>query len=184
MDISTFLELVHGVAVATVAVIILFEGVRRLRQKDFSRGAVVMMLIGSGYLLIQGYYAYRMNSLAHEISAPRPSYVEILNLADDWGANLPAAQRTRTSLEFAKASYLENGRLRYFFDPSGKRILHSPSQAEIVERESRVALQSKYEAAIELSDDSALRWLLIAVTAALTGMLFPLRKSNDIGSLS
>jgi hypothetical protein len=168
--ISTLLALSFEIAQFMLAIVCVFEGTRRLSSFGVSKGAVLTATVGFLCCLSYAGISYRAHKYQGDALVLLQRGVEIPELPIDWGANLPALQRESTSHELAEAAFSEHGQLRYHFDETGKRILFSPTQANLDHREEKIAELTKLDAAAEASANGFLRWLLVAFFAATLGI--------------
>ena len=166
---TSWLALAVDIAAHTFAIVCVFDGVRRLSAFGLSKGAVLSAAFGLIYCVGYAGFSYWNHNFQHEASTLLQNGVAVPELPSDWGANFPPKQRAESSLELARAAFGENGKLRFYFDESGKRLLYAPSQIDLDQREKKIAQLAQLQYAAEESSNTPSRWLLVALAAALFG---------------
>lgn len=131
------IDLVLSVVAHTFAVICIFDGVRRISAFGFSKSAAICTTFGLLYCIGYAGFSYWVHNFQVEASRLLHKGVTVPELAVDWGDKFSPQQRAKTSIELAKAEFDANGRLRHYFDESGERLLFSPTQIDLDEREKK-----------------------------------------------
>ena len=167
--ITSWLSLALDVATHTFAIVCVFEGVRRISAFGLSKTAVLSAAFGLLYCIGYAGFSYWAHNFQHDTSVLLHKGVNVPELPIDWGANFPPKQRANSSLELARAAFSEHGQLRYYFDETGKRLLFSPTQVDLDHREQKIAQLAQLDYAAVGSSSNYVRWLFIAIFAALFG---------------
>lgn len=166
---TSWLPLAFDVAAHTFAVVCIFEGVRRISAFGPSKSAVFSAAFGFLYCVAYAGFSYWAHNFQHEASGLLQKGVAVPELPGDRGASFPPKQRAESSVELARAAFGENGKLRFYFDESGKRLLYVPSQADLDQREKKVAQLAQLQYVANESAYTPAQWLLVALFAALFG---------------
>jgi hypothetical protein len=168
--ISSWFSVSLEVATHTVAVVCVFEGVRRICAFGVSKSAVLSATFGLIYCFGYAGLSYWAHNVQHEASVILHRGANIPELPIDWGANLPPQQRANSSHEIAEAAFSEHGQLKHYFDAAGARLLFSPTQVDLDHRGKKITQLAKLEFAADESSDSYVRWILVALFASLLGI--------------
>lgn len=158
------------VATHTVAVVCVFEGVRRIRALGVSKSAVLSATFGLIYCFGYAGLSYWSHNVQREAWVILDKGADIPELPIDWGANFPPQQRTNASHEIAEAAFSEHGQLRHYFDAAGTRLLFSPTQVDLDHREQKISQLARLKFAAEESSGSHVQWLFIALSASVLGV--------------
>ncbi len=137
--IPTWVPMALEVATHTVAVVCVFEGVRRIRALGVSKSAVLSATFGLIYCFGYAGLSYWSHNVQREAWVILDKGADIPELPIDWGANFPPQQRTNASHEIAEAAFSEHGQLRHYFDAAGTRLLFSPTQVDLDHREQKIS---------------------------------------------
>lgn len=180
--ISPWVDLTFTVLGNTFALVCLFEGARQIGSTGIHKKAVALALFGSIYFLAHAGFSYWANHFQLQTSALIRKGVNIPELPQNWGSNLPIEKRATSSLETARAAFFEHGRLHHYFGNSGERQMFVPNQNDLMERESRVASLAKLEYAAEQSSNVPAHWLLTTISAVLFGFGFGRSRSTKTGN--
>lgn len=154
----------------TLAVVCVFDGVRRLCAFGVSKSAVLSATFGLIYCLGYAVLGYWSHDVQREAWVLLNRGANIPELPADWGASFPPQQRANASHEIAEAAFSEDGQLRHYFDAAGKRQLFSPTQVDLNHREQKIAQLARFKFAAEVSSGGQVQWLLIALFASVLGV--------------
>ncbi len=151
----------------SAAVIVIFEGSRRLARGERGRRVIGWVAGGAIWCIVNGVVAFHISSTMESlgIDPNRP----VSELRDDWSNKLSPDDREKSSSSYASSIYFSSGTIVSHFDRSGNRQRFAPTQEQIRERESHVALKQQMA---QLSLDAysrGWRWFLSAVLAVLIG---------------
>jgi hypothetical protein len=100
----------------------------------------------------------------------------IPEVPSDWGNNVSSAQKTEISQGIAEILYLDRGQLTYYFDLNGQKVLYSPDQSKINQREEKVVLLTKIDTVAWLYSGEPFRWLTITVSTIFYGFVITYRR--------
>ena len=167
--ITSWLSLAFDVASHTFAIVCVFEGFRRISTFGFSKAAVISAAFGLIYCFGFAGFSYSAHNFQRDTLVLLKKGASVPELTPDWGASLSPQQKTNASLSLARTEFSEHGKLRYYFDETGKKQLFSPSQIDLDHREQKVAQLAQLDFAAEKSSEGPARWLFIAIAAALFG---------------
>lgn len=166
---TPLLGLAVNIASHTFAIVCIFEGVRRICAIGPSKGAVLSLAFGLLYCVGYAGFSFRANKFQHEASTLLQKEVAVPELPKNWGGNILPKQKSEFSLGLARAAFSESGKLRFYFDESGRRLLYAPSQVDLDQREKKIAQLAQLQYAMEESSNTPASWLLVALAAALFG---------------
>jgi hypothetical protein len=174
----TWTSFVIVVALSTFAVVCVFEGVRRLCTHDFSKIALVTASFGLLYCVGYVGFNYWTYTVLHTGSVVLRKGVVIPKLPTEWG-NFPLTQKAEVSIGIARGIFLERGQLSYHFDELGNKLLFSPNQVDLNQREEKVAQLARLDYMVWVSSVEAGRWLIITITAGIFGFFWSSAKSKN-----
>lgn len=164
---STWLNFLFDIGSWTAAVIAIYEGSRRLTVGE--RGRVLVGLVAGGIIwcLFNGGAAFYISSTMDAMGSvdQRP----VSELATDWGEKLPPEEREKSSSIYASVVYSSTGKLVDYFNRAGERRQFVPTQEQLRERESVVALKQQMESLPRDTFARGFRWLLPALLALIIG---------------
>ena len=137
-DWNGWLKLVAEEALLVVALLAVFEGVRRLARDGFARKPALMVAIG---LILPVWEASASINLVRAVQRLQLEKQAALNVygrepAGGWEkSTLTPEQRTQTSLAVATLNFKFLGRTTEVIDADGRRLAFMPPAALVAERE-------------------------------------------------
>ena len=165
--IIDWIEFALNVVGGTMAFLCLFEGMRRIGAQGARRGAVLICVLGITFFAVYGAFAYwRYVDISDTLSL---RYVK------------PAAAQAPGDFTRARASFIASGLLATYLD-RGEKKSFAPNQDDIRRRERMVATNTLLSSTARASLNEALLWLILGVSAALSGFLFSREKSAPPGA--
>jgi hypothetical protein len=167
--VSDWWFFLFDILIWTCALLAAFEGARRIAKGDITRTA--MLLIGAGVLICAakgGFALYVANDL--DDLAQAEQRLPMGELPENWGANLPPAEREKGSIAHAGVAFTATGTLLRHFIASGERKLLVPSQEQLRRRDETVKLKTRMELTAEQLRTQAVRWPTSLLVALLFGV--------------
>jgi hypothetical protein len=164
-----WLDTVRYAALPTLAVALVFEGVRRLTVRAHRRKAVASLVLGLVLFCLHAAFGYYAHYLQRKVLRLAPGSVTVPELAETWGEDYSPDIRIRNSLLIAKAAYSEYGRLQKHFVEGGRWVLYAPTQEELTDREEMIKQVTAVQYYEQTTEWLPLRWGLIALFSALFG---------------
>ena len=161
-----WVEFALNVVGGAMAFLCLFEGMRRIGAHGVRRGPALICLLGAAFFAVYGELAYWR-------------YADI---TDTLGTRhvKPAAAQAPGDLNRARASFIASGLLATYVE-RGEKKAFAPNQDEIRRRERVVATRTLLNETARNSLNEALLWLILALAAALAGILFSREKGAAPG---
>ena len=152
----------------------LFDGVRTIAKGESTRRTIwnvagltiVFVAFGSAYL----YFYSLEKKLLDGFDGP---YIQ---LPATWGGNMKPEEREKASLSYVSAAYLGTGKLFVHFDRTGQLKTFSPSQEQMKERESAVAVKTQLQEQANSFFGIGMRWFASGLLAAMLGWAAGRRK--------
>jgi hypothetical protein len=149
----------------------LFDGARRLVAEGLRRkvalrlacALVVCAAVGAGFLWMHFSLSGLVATLHTDIYVPLPP---------GWGAELAPDAKEKASGSYAQAAFLNEGKLVNYFDRSRGWTEWKPTQSQVRERESALAVQIRLEEQARDFRRSAILWWLSACFAILVGLAY------------
>jgi hypothetical protein len=164
--------LITGVC-GVCAIVCAFEGVRRLATKGAGRNAVLMVVFGELFCMAWGGLAYWDHWTRNEALEQLQRTATVKELPADF-AKLPPETRERLGISYARATYMERGNIATYVGKKGAIKTFAPTQADIRQRELRVARRAQLTHAARDSYEDAFQWWLWGLLAAILGYLVSL----------
>jgi len=175
-DWISFITVWTCVPLSTIAI---FEGTRCLTQRRTSRGAVLILLVGTSYLLGSAGFLYWWHTQLSSaiglltISKPVPS------LSREEFKGHSASDLTERTKLLASIKFTQTGVIGTYTDIAGRETKYAPTQNEI---EDRVNMQSGVaEVRSKLVNlQTQIYYLVIAcITALLSGLFAGVREAKE-----
>ena len=162
---------VHAIAAAGV-VLLIYNGALDLARKQQRRRALLHISYG---LLICVVFAGKSLWVSHvmENFLDQDAKSKLNTLAEfpqNWGADLTPADREKKSRVVASMVFHQTGRFRRYVTKDGIWQVYSPTPEDIAIRDIAVENRTKMEALAEDGYETGLRWLGLAVAAAVLGL--------------
>src|SRR5262245_25299170 len=184
---GAWLDYLSSVAMGVTALLLVFEGCRRLVLHGFRKAPILMLVAGVAISSATGGMAYVQYRMSHDPveALKRPVISKHLPLPDDWGAACCKDTREEQSRKLVQAAFVETGQIHAYIDASGKRIAYAPTQKDIKEREERVVTDARLEDASRARLWEAIYALIASILAVLfgVGMGYGQRKASANSAL-
>jgi hypothetical protein len=165
--------LVAEQALVAVALLVVFEGCRRLARDGMSRGPALMVAIGLLVPVGDAWLSMQLIQQVRSLQATKMLTVAVRGRepAGGWekAASTPEA-RTLASMQAAHTAYLFQGERRSVVDLSGARVPYQPSVDEMNEREQLVRNEKGAESTALLSWERGIRLLIEAAVFMAAGL--------------
>ena len=170
---GAWLDYIGGVMVSVMALLLLFEGTRRLVHSGPGKSTIGALVGGLVLSIALGGIAYLKHRLADEAIETLSQLVfsKHVPLPDGWGGKCCKSTLEVESRRLVQAAFVESGRLYTYFDSLGKRVPFIPSERDIREREEHVALNTQLEDASRARLSEAVFFLSAAILSALIGAI-------------
>ena len=171
MPMGAWLDYIGGVMVSVMALLLLFEGMRRLVHSGPRKSTIGVLAGGLVLSLALGGIAYLKHRLADDAieSLSQPVFSKHMPLPDGWGGKCCKSTLEVESRTLVQAAFVESGRLYTYFDSLGKRVPFVPSEKDIREREEHVVLSAQLDDASRARLSEAVFFLVAAILSALIG---------------
>lgn len=168
---SEWFDYQNSILMGVFALLLLFEGTRRLALHGISRSTVAMLVGGLLLSVAIGTMAYLRHRMVADAIATlsRPVFAKHVPLPDDWGGKCCKSTLEAESLRLVQAVFVESGQLHTYFDSSGNRIPFIPTEKDIKEREVRVVSNDRLENASQARLSDAVGTLIAAIFSVLFG---------------
>jgi len=168
---SAWLDLAMWTAFWVVTIVWLFDGARRLaaegprRKVALSVGCALLVCaaVGAGFLWVHFSASGLVASVQKDIYVPLPP---------SWGAELAPDAKEKASASYAQAAFLGQGKLLNYFERSRGWTEWKPTQGQIRERESAVAVRVRLEEQARDFRRLAITWWLSGCFALLIGLAY------------
>ncbi len=169
-----WLVLVVEEAVLAVALLVVFEGCRRLVREGMSRRAALMVAVGLVLPVGDAWLGMNLVKQVQDLQAQKMAAIALHGRepAGGWekAASSPEA-RTQASAEAAWVNYRYQGVRSDVIDASGTRMRFVPSDDEMRAREQFVRDEKAAEVSAQASWERGMRLLLEAATFMLAGVV-------------
>ena len=163
-DWTGLIELCLESALLALAFTGLYEGARRLVALGFMRWTALLLAVGLVIPAYEGWASLRL-SRTLVLLARQPAAMQAAEPPGGWEkAALPAAERSKASLDAAALNFRLTGKRGSVLDADGKRSTFQPSDQDLSDRDSLVHGQKGTEDAATQFFDRGVR--LLACTAA------------------
>jgi hypothetical protein len=169
---STSVDLVMSVISFLFPIVCLFEGTRRMANQGVSKNHVLLAVLGFVVLLGNFGFSYWVHEFQMETLQTLRKGINVPDLPPEWGSNFPTERRNANSLALARAAFLEHGLLRHYFSKSGERLVFTPTQTDLEERENNIIGLAKLEASAEDTAILPVRFAITICLAVLFGVGF------------
>lgn len=168
-----WLELVAEQLLLAVALLVVFDGCRRLLRDGMSRRAVLMVAIGLVLPVGDAWLGMGVVKSVRALQADKMAAVALHGRepAGGWekAASSPEA-RTAASIEAARIAYLFQGSRADVIDASGARVPFVPAADETRAREQFVRDEKGAETSAQASWERGMRLLVEAAAFMLAGV--------------
>jgi len=161
----------------TLAIVATFEGSRRFKRGHGRRASVILVAAGIAFAAVRGAIGFTIGSMAPDIETHRSQ--SIAELDADQRAQLPSAEREKSSLAYAAAAYKDTGRLLQYFERSGERRRFSPTPEQLREREFNVEVLQRMEDTATYLQTQGAAAIASIVIAAIAGIVVGRKNEND-----
>ena len=165
--------LVAEQALLAVALLVVFEGCRRLALNGMSRVPALMVAIGLVVPVGDAWMNMQLIQQVRDLQARKMLAIAVHGRepAGGWekAASSPEA-RSLASMQAAHTAYLFQGERRTVVDLSGARVPYQPSVDEMNEREQLVRNEKGAESTALLSWERGIRLLIEAAVFMLAGL--------------
>ena len=169
-----WLELIAEQALLVAALLVVFEGCRRLVRDGMTRRAALMVAIGLIPPVADAWLSLNVVKSVRSLQADKMAAVALHGRepAGGWekAASSPEA-RTQASAEAAWVNYRYQGVRSDVIDASGTRMRFVPSDDEMRAREQFVRDEKAAEVSAQASWERGMRLLLEAATFMLAGVV-------------
>jgi hypothetical protein len=176
-----WIDAITDIAIWAVALLAIFEGVRRIASRRRTRTAIVMATVGLLWLGLKAGIAFFVGQSLNELRRPVDTSAAVAPLREDWGANMPGPERERAGTARAAAVFLTSGHLVDYFDQTGQRRQFSPNQEQIRKREETVRLAERLRGTSEYSLAQGVMSIVSAVVAVVLGAAVGAKYDPDAG---
>ena len=160
-------------ALVAIALLVVFEGGRRLASDGFSRVPALMVAIGLAVPVGDAWLNMNLIQQVRDLQTRKMMYVALRGHEPTGGwekaASTPEA-RTLASTEAAAVAYKLQGERIEIIDAAGTRRLFVPSTNEMREREDFLRNEKGAEASALASLDRGIRLLVEAAVFLLAGL--------------
>jgi len=167
---SSIAEVFARLTFAVLAIVWLYDGVRRLALGDKTKRTLGMLAFGTVVTLGMGtvsfWIAGRSDDMSHSVFLPEPK-----GLASDWGSNWSAEEREKASRSYASVAYTGSGKLVKYFDQTSGWTQYCPTEDDIGIRDKGVAAKTQLEEVASTGYEAGFRWYAFALIAAVVGWL-------------
>lgn len=171
--IENLVDFILNVTAGAVALLCLFEGMRRLGAYGVHRKAMLLILMSAGVCALYGGFAYqRYTDLKTTllVRQQKPAKVQ----AASWSKVASPEKKELLSQALARQTFRASGALGPYFDRSGETRTFAPTQEDLAARERVVAYYSQTEFAARSSLAETLLWLIAAIVAVFLGLAMSL----------
>lgn len=168
-----WLELLAEEALLGVALLVVFEGCRRLARDGMSRTPALMVAIALIPLVWEASLSLNLMKTVHLLQAEKQAAVSLHGREPVGGwekAPLSPEERTALSTEVATIDYLFQGRRVDLIDTHGNRVLFDPTQEQGRHREQFVRDEKGAEDAARAAFERGVRLFIGAAVFMVAGL--------------
>jgi len=151
------------------ALIAIYDGVRRILLKKYSKSVFVFIVIGLFYTLGSSGYYYFMANILTSLESPKENLQKHGSLPDDWGIELALADRVERTQNIARVYFKSFGKFSRVVNFEGNWQPFAPTEADIKSRDEAIAQEVELKMIIQRLNSSSLYWLISTLVAALLG---------------
>jgi len=163
-----------NVVAGAAALLLLFEGTRRLVAYGAHRKAALIFFFSFSACIVYGALAYQKYAdlksralLSQPKTGAKPAVA-------NWRQATNPEKREQLSMTLARQTFKESGALGPFVDRNGETRTFAPNQQDLLDRERVVTYQSRAESAARASLAEALLWLIAGLVAIVLGVVMSL----------
>jgi len=171
--IENLVDFILNVTAGAVALLCLFDGMRRLGAHGVHRKAMLLILMSACVCALYGGFAYqRYTDLKTTllVRQQKPAKVQ----AATWSKVASPEKKELLSQALARQTFRASGTLGPYIDRSGETRTFAPTPEDLAARERVVAYYAQTEFAARSSLAEALLWLIAAIVAVVLGLAMSL----------
>lgn len=165
--------IIHDVLTYTahaLAACCLFYGALRLGERGLTRKALAPLMVGfvlAANFALGEFYSVSSMLQGSSLLQKKPRLAEF---PPNWGEGLTAEQKA-ASIIVARSAFHWYGKLIEYVDRDGRRILFSPTEKDIQERDDVLTAIARFDTVSGLSRGVADRWLITAIATLVFGFV-------------
>lgn len=170
--IKEWLDFTVTAASAALAFVFLFEGVRLLRSRGYSRIPLLMTLFGVIYFFALAGFSYWIHSAIKESQEflKKTNVVEVS--LEKWGMELAPDKREEGTRALARMVFVDSGKLVDYIELTGQRKRFSPTEQDIKDRDFLVVTMARLDDAVIENLRKAIVLVIWAIVAGVLGFVF------------
>jgi hypothetical protein len=171
--IENWIDFVLNVTAGAIALLCLFDGMRRLGAYGVHRRAMLLVVLSASACAFFGGFAYqRYADMKTTLlaSQQKPAKAQ----AATWTKVASPEKKELLSQALARQTFRASGALGPYIDRNGETKTFAPNQEDLAARERVVAYYSRAEFAARSSLAEALLWLIGVIVAVFLGLAMSL----------
>lgn len=162
-------DLLSDAAVFTLALLALFEGVRRVASRQTTRATIALVVVGLLGCALRIGLSFVMANAAGDV-AEAHGRLTVSELRPDWGADLSPADREKNSRAYAATAFKDKGLRLEYFTQAGERKRFEPTDNEMRERDFSVSLFQQIEDSALHSRNQAIWLTVCTIVVTIAGI--------------
>jgi hypothetical protein len=167
-----WVQLIFTGVAGLFGVFCLFDGSRRLAAHGPNPSGRQLIGVGIAIVMMLAGYSYWKHRMLVEVGRAYQPVELGKELPDDWNRKATPAKREAQSLALARGIFVNTGRIREYFDISGKRVRFIPGPADTKQRETTLARTQQAQQDAQSNFVDFVMWLVWGAFALLLGPLF------------